>query len=312
MAGAPVVSRYNDAVRERAIERGIDALGEIARDPRYSAEYGTDLLWCLYSFSEVARDAGVREKTGEMAHELAAQWMKSHASLPENAGPDDLVDYATGIYAAAHLGFQTGAIRKQMKKRAAEIPVTKYYGFDPRYEPPPEGANRYDVWCDALITAQAGEIAGVKLGAAFAEVIRWLPRMRPYPDPKKDPRFYPVLYSITHAIYTINNYSVYAVERECLRPEFDYLRANVQEAIERNDPETMGEFLDTLRAFGMTDRDPEIRRGVAFLLATQNEDGTWGNPKDPDVYNRYHSTWTALDGLIEYRFKPARACPLFE
>jgi hypothetical protein len=72
----------------------------------------------------------------------------------------------------------------------------------------------------------------------------------------------------------------------------------------------MGEFLDTLRAFGMTDRDPEIQQGVQFLLSTQNPDGSWGDPRGKDIYNRYHSTWTAVDGLLDYRFKPARACPV--
>jgi len=63
MAAAPAGLEYHDANRERAVERGLDARGAIARDPRYTAEYGTGLLWCLFSFPEVARDASVREKT---------------------------------------------------------------------------------------------------------------------------------------------------------------------------------------------------------------------------------------------------------
>jgi hypothetical protein len=302
---------FRQADRDRAIRRGIAFIAPIASNPEYSTEYSTDLLWCLYSFSATSADPEIREITERLARDAAARWLKLHPNIPSNADPDDLVDFGTGVYAAKHLGLETGGLIAEMRKQAPTIPVQDYFGFDPRREPPPAGPRRYDIWCDALITAQAGEINGVQLGASFAEVIQWLPAMRPYPPRTTDPHFYSTLYSITHAIYTINSYSVYAVDRECLRPEFEYLRANWQEAIALNDPETMGEFLDTLRAFGMTTQDQEIQRGMEFLLSTQNADGSWGNPHDPSIYNRYHSTWAAIDGLRDYRFQPARACPEF-
>jgi hypothetical protein len=286
--------------RKEAILRGIAFIKSIATDPVQRQVYGTDLLWCLYSFSATSADSEIRKITTPLARGLAEEWLRRHKTLPEQSGPDDMVDYGTGLYAAKHLGLPVEGIVEAVRKRAAEIPVREYYGFDPTLEAPPAGPHRYDLWCDALITAQAGEIIGVPLGATFAQVIRWLPTMRPYTGATEG--FYPVLYAITHTIYT----------RKCLGPEFEFLRANVNEAITRGDPETMGEFLDSLRAFGMTERDPEIRRGVEYLLSTQNADGSWGNPKDPDVYNRYHSTWTAIDGLREYRFLRARPCPLEE
>jgi hypothetical protein len=42
-----------------------------------------------------------------------------------------------------------------------------------------------------------------------------------------------------------------------------------------------------------------IREGTRFLLAHQNRDGSWGDVDD-DVYNRYHSTETAVKGLCDY------------
>jgi hypothetical protein len=294
--------------RDLAVRRGIAFINTIASNPAYLADDSSDLLWCFYSFSVTSEDPEVRKVTGRMARELAGKWLEFHPSLPPNAGPNDLVNFATGTYAVAHLGLGTGTLIQQMRRRAPEIPVRDYYGFDPEHEPPPAGPDRYDLWCDALITAQAGEIAGVKLGATLPEVLQWLPSMRPYPARAKDHRFYSTAYSITHLIYMINNYSVYAVDRECLLPEFEYLRDNLPHVIAMNDPETLGEFLDTLRAFGLTDQDPEIQRGVEFLLATQNADGSWGDPTSPDIYYRFHSTWTAVDGLREYRFLAAEGC----
>ena len=302
---------YKQAERDRAIRRGIAFIAPIASDPKYLPEFGTDLLWCLYSFSATSADPEIQEIAGRLAKETAARWLRLHPKLPGDAGPDDLLNFGTGVYAARGLGLDTGTLLDEMRKRAPAIPVKDYFGFDPTREPPPEGSNRYDIWCDALITSQAGEINGVKLGASFAEVVRWLPAMRPYSPRATDPRFYSTLYSITHLIYAINNYSVRAVDRDCLRPEFEYLRANMREAIALNDPETLGEFLDTLRAFGMSSKDREIQRGMQFLLSTQNADGSWGNPHDASIYNRYHSTWAAIDGLREYRFQAAGKCPEF-
>jgi hypothetical protein len=62
----------------------------------------------------------------------------------------------------------------------------------------------------------------------------------------------------------------------------------------------VGEYLDTLRSFGLNESDPEVAAGIRFLLARQNPDGSWGDPNDSDIYNRYHSTWTAIDGLRAY------------
>ncbi len=68
----------------------------------------------------------------------------------------------------------------------------------------------------------------------------------------------------------------------------------------------MGEFLDSLRAFGLEDTHPLIRTGVEFLLSSQNADGSWGDPGAKDVYHRYHPTWTAIDGLRQYRWRGRR------
>lgn len=69
---------------------------------------------------------------------------------------------------------------------------------------------------------------------------------------------------------------------------------------------TTGEFLDTLKAFGAMDDDPLLSAGVEFVLSTQNKDGSWGDVTDKDIYQRYHPTWTAVDGLRDYAFQGER------
>jgi len=78
------------------------------------------------------------------------------------------------------------------------------------------------------------------------------------------------------------------------------LRENLERSITDNDPETTGEFVDTLKSFGLTGQDPLIGKGVEFIMRTQHADGSWGDRSDNDPYVAYHSTWTAINGLMDY------------
>lgn len=165
----------------------------------------------------------------------------------------------------------------------------------------------YDIWLDALVTTYSGDTYGVALGASYPEVLQWISQMRPYPAPSENQeQFDDVSYAITHVVYTLNEYGKYRLSPAWLPQEFNYLRTHIREAERYRDWETVGEFMDTLRAFGLDETDHEVRAGLNYLLANQNPDGSWGDMKDTDIYNRYHSTWTAIDGLRQYAFQGER------
>jgi len=84
------------------------------------------------------------------------------------------------------------------------------------------------------------------------------------------------------------------------------LQANVAGACERKDPEILGELLDSLKAFGLRATHPLIIRGTKYLLASQNEDGSWGDPNEENIRTRCHTTWTAIDGLRTYAWRGER------
>jgi len=52
--------------------------------------------------------------------------------------------------------------------------------------------------------------------------------------------------------------------------------------------------------------DPLVRHGTSYLLAEQNEDGSWGNPVEENIRTRCHTTWTAIDGLRSYAWRGER------
>ena len=71
-------------------------------------------------------------------------------------------------------------------------------------------------------------------------------------------------------------------------------------AIRQGEPDTVAEILDSLAGCGAADSDPLMIRGRAFLLEQQREDGGWGD--ENDEYGRFHSVWTCIDGLRDYRW----------
>ena len=164
---------------------------------------------------------------------------------------------------------------------------------------------RYGVWYDALIRIYSSERFGVNLGARYSDVIKWLPTMRPYRgwEDERNPEFYDMVYAVTHIVYTLNDYSVYRLSPRWLPQEFAFLKKSLNEAIKIEDPDMVGELLDSLKAFGLRETHPLIRRGVEYLLSCQNSDGSWGDAEAEETYKRYHPTWTAIDGLREYKWK---------
>jgi hypothetical protein len=333
-------ARYTAGDRDRAIQHGLNFIYDsVARNRGSFRDFGHDLLNAFYNIAATSEDRELRRMAWSMGHERALEWRRLNPELPAAAGPNGISSLVFGSDAAERLGVPGPRLRTQLREAAARFSAYDYLWFDPVREPPPSdvpeacescgrqnqrgatacarcGAklamqSRYDVFLDALITAYSGDLYGVTLGAHYVDVLKWLPAMRPYParTPDHEDEYYSGVYAVTHVIYTYNDYSHARVAPECFPEEFEHLKRNLPEAIAGKDPETMGEYLDSLRAFGLTFRDPLIRTGIEYLLSAQNRDGSWGDPNDPDPYDRYHSTWTAIDGLRDYRWTRVLPCP---
>ena len=166
----------------------------------------------------------------------------------------------------------------------------------------------YEIWIDALVRSYTGERCGVRLGASYADVLKWLPMMRPYPtgpDHDADEVRWAGC-AVTHVVYTLNDYSAYNLSPAWLPQEFAFLMGQAEQAVVRDDIDMLGEFLDTLKSFGLSDTHPLIQTGMRHVLSQQHPDGGWGDPESDDVYLRYHPTWTAIDGLREYAWRGTR------
>jgi hypothetical protein len=331
-------ARHTREERDRAVGRGLIFLCSVARQRAVFEEWGHDLLSAFYNIAETSADRELGRTARAMGHERALEWRRLHPSAPADVDASGIGDLVFGLDAAERLGAPHPALRARLREAAARFGAVDYLLFDPALEPPPadtpeecgacgkqnaRGATvcarcgarlamreRYDLLQDALILTYTGDRAGITLGAHYADVLQWLPAMRPYPDKSAGRHsYYAGVYSATHIVYTYNDYSQYRVSPDCFPQEFAHLKNNLRDAEETNDAETMGEYLDTLRAFGLGFDSELIRTGFDFLLSRQNPDGSWGDMKDPDPYGRYHPTWTALDGLRDYRWGRVLPCP---
>jgi hypothetical protein len=335
VARKPVISfssssRFTDLDRTRAVARGLNYIYRTSHNRRDFAEYGSDYLWCFYTFSVAARDEQLKKTARRMGLERASWWRRRHRALPRNADADTVVRYLFASDHADSLGIRDDRLKEQIKCAAAHYTARDYLLFNPLAEPPPtdvpeeceyDGAinprgskrchvcrrrlemrSRYDVWCDALITTYFGEHYGVQLGARYADVLKWLPVMRPYRGNENgaNPDFFYTVYAVTHVIYTLNDYTQYRLSPTVLPLEYQFLKNNLREAIEEKDPDMLGEFMDTLMSFGLTSEDPDMRAGIEYLLSHQRRDGSWG---DKDIHDRYHATWTAINGLMDYEWR---------
>ena len=267
-----------------------------------------------------------------MGRERARHWRREYARITADIDADEIASLVFGCCAADRLGVVDDAFKENLRAAAQRFDAEDYLGFDTRNEPPPKdvpedcacgaynerGRKRchsckrrlnmlssYAVWLDALTRSYHGARYGIELGASFDDVIKWLPETRPYPlyDGGDNSDFYWAIYAVTHVVYTLNDYSVYKLSPRRLPDEYSFLKLNLQHVITMENAEAMGEFLDTLKAFGLSSDHDLIAQGEKFLLEQQNADGSWGCPSDDDLYGRYHPTWTAIDGLREYAWR---------
>jgi hypothetical protein len=323
------------AGREASIKRGLDFIYRTANKPEGFDNYGSLLVCCFALMGATSRDASLRRLARSRAQKLAQRWSRAHPVVPPDATADLVLDFVLVRYALRRLGLRDVALNEQIRTAAKRFSAQDLLGFNPLSEPPAndlpypcdcglknqrgrtfckqcrrrlEIQSRYRVWMRALASTYVSGRSGIVFGARYLDVLKWLPTMRPYPGgaPENVESLRDAVYAVTHIVYTLNDYGTYRLRPGWLPREFAFLKANVANACERKDPEVLGELLDSLKAFGLRASHPLIMRGTRYLLAEQNEDGSWGDLDEENIRTRCHTTWTAIDGLRTYAWRGER------
>ncbi|MBW1872538.1 MAG: hypothetical protein JRJ19_10760, partial [Deltaproteobacteria bacterium] len=155
---------------------------------------------------------------------------------------------------------------------------------------------------DLLISFHFTDRLGIDLGVSYAEALMYIPSVayEHYSEIGGD-NYVDQNNLVTHLIYTWSGYASWLLEVELMPRELDYIRAHIQGALMWADPETLSEYVDSLQLMGFGREDPDVAAGIEVLLATQKPDGRWEPDEVEDEYDRYHSTWCAMDALREYK-----------
>lgn len=286
--------------RKAAITRALDFVYTTASDDKNFNRYGSDMLWCFYSIAHTSRDRALSQSAARMGRDLARRWRALHPHVPADATAEDIYRLVSGAYTADRFGFPDPQLKAEIMAAVPRFTAEDYLGFDASSGPPRlDDPKRYDKFTDALIRSHFGDAYGIRLGASYRDVVRWLPLLRPYTGYDEDIEF-DIFYAVTHLVYTLDNYHERRIAPSLLPQEFQFIRRKLDQAIVNDDPEMVGEGLDCLKAAGF-ENDPQVVKGMRYLISTQRPDGTWGDDDD-DVYTAYHSAWTAIDGLRDYHF----------
>lgn len=319
--------------RALAVRRALRFINDLARDPSYLQELSTGLLYLCRSIATTSPDRELAFKASQLGRYAFDAWRAAAPRLDSESSPALITDYVRAYHAAQAFGVRSQRARLRLRALAKTISVDDFLGFDPKREPPPSdlpyvcncghwstrgrricsatscGAllqrmTRYGAWCHAFTAAFCGERYGVRLGASYIDVLRWLPAMRPYKTTGRHSarQFYEAAYAITHVVYTLNDYGRYYLCAHWLPWEYEFLRTHLQTAISINDADMVGEFLDALRAFAVPDSEQDISLAFQYLVDSQNSDGSWGDWHVDSLYTGFHATWAALDGLRDFSF----------
>jgi hypothetical protein len=328
------MATYQVQQRQRAIQQGMEFIYDMACTPEHFAECGQELLYFFHKIASTSLDRKLRKLAREMVRERFRQWQRNAAPLPADADSDTIIVHYHEDWTAELLGVPDAARKRQLREAARRFSADDFLWFNPFTEAPasdvpntchcgtwnPRGSKRcgnpackaklvmmtrYEVWYYSLTRTYCAHSYGLLLGAHYLEVLKWLPALYPYLDRQQtsDLEFVDSIYAISHLVYTLNDYGVYNLSPRWFPREYEFLKANLHEAIDMDNPDMMGEILDSLMSLGLTDRHPLIRQGIDFLLAKQNSDGSWGDAEPDYLYGRYHPTWTAIDGLREFAWR---------
>ena len=276
-----------------ALRRGMGYMIGSACERENFEEYASDYLF-FFADIERVQEPWVSSRAREVGVGLGEYYLENLFRLDS---ADEVVDAASALYALECLGMDVDGAFVLLREAAGWYPVQDYLGFDPANGVVPD----LDLLIDLLIGFHFTDRMFVDIGVTYAEVLPYVAAVEYRVDPVVEHNRYIDLNNlVTHLVYTVSGYATWNVAAGVMPREVEYIRTWMGYALAWADPETLAEYVDSLRLFGYGPGDPDVAAGVEVLLAIQKADGRWEPLEVEDEYDRYHATWCAMDALRSY------------
>ncbi len=301
--GAVEEGARREQVRE-AMWLGMDYMIRSALDPGNFEEYASDYL---FFFADVVRlpDPWIQGEARRVGLELGDKYLSLYFTLDS---ADEVVDAASALYSLEQLGMDVQLPMIMLREAAGLFGEADYLGFDPSFGEAPN----LDEFIDLVIGFHFSDRIdlGRDLGVTYAEVLHYLPSVvySSFDDDDSD-RFIDQNNLVTHLFYTLSGYASWNLDAALLPRETAYIRRHMDLALSWADPETLAEYIDSLKLTGEDESNSDIAHGVDILLAIQKADGRWEPMYPEDEYDRYHATWCVMDAFREYVLDGPNAMP---
>ncbi|RMX62563.1 hypothetical protein DD238_007177 [Peronospora effusa] len=322
LAKRAVPEPWKRTLRRESIIKGLGRIYLMLREsPVTFPDWGLHAIQSLYDL-QMVEEGKVLQLATLYARLMGALWLKEdrHAdwTLGSIPTPTQLVNVIRAVYVVERLGISHPRRVELLDFCDRSPPVygpEKLLGWNPAEGPPPptdqSGASIYERLTRALVLWQQSHGLGISIGFTLSQLLQHLLSVYPYQGPGDlSPQEYEdQVHFVTTLVFVLTHHGKLRCETDLLPHEYFFLRHHVAYHLAQQDVALLGETLRALRCFEGSSNLVQMRRGMAFLLLTQHEDGSWVTESaQNDANQRYFSTVQALWALCEPRrvgFAPA-------
>lgn len=267
--------------------------------PEHFEEYGSDFLEFYYELA-VSAEAGLAKRALADGRVLLKRLIELHSKAADIEHPDELMEPLSLLALAREFGCKKPlkAIRRRVVKALKDFSFRALFELNKG-----EACRDADRLCEAIISLHFARRAGFQEGQVLFWALKQAQRFSyKFSEQQEADSVLAQDNLVTHVIYVQSDYGRLKLPPARFKPEMKFIKWRMPACCQSDDIEGVAEFTDSLRILGVPDSHPLMVKALRYLLTKQESDGRFGEA-DWDFYDRYHSTWTALNALRSFHFK---------
>ncbi|GLD96027.1 hypothetical protein PINS_up004705 [Pythium insidiosum] len=223
--------------------------------------------------------------------------------------PQQVVSMLAAVYSVERLGISHPRRVDLLEfLRTSPYTAADYFGWDPSAGAPQSTAegSAFRHMTNALLQCWYAHSLGVSLGCTTFQLLQCLVDFYPYKSVGELSlsEYRDQVHLVTTLVLVLTRFGALKCEPELLPHEYYFLRQHLVVHIVRQDVALVSEIMRALRCFDGASNLVAVRRGMALILLSQQQDGSWHPPPTSDgvtTTERYHTSMNAIVSLCEAR-----------